>query len=330
MAKLLEHIVGHKKPIQKLLSAKQKNHLPHALLFKGPSGIGKLKTAFAFAQTLLCQKTPLACGVCPSCKQVEQKQSPHILFIKPEGLYIKTEAVRKVLKFLSLKTLAPARVIIIDSAHQLNASSANSLLKILEEPPEKTYFLLISSHPLTLPVTIRSRSQSLSFAPLSVQNLRTILEQTPDTKKNIQLLTEDENFFKASKGSMSHFNTWVENKNTMQQGFNLLTQVLKQKELSAWSTLNNLAKPRDKALFVCQGWQQIFRDAYLNKWGESNNLIHQNQKELLDILKKMPTYILEKCFQDLIKIEKDIKSYMDPALCFDYFLNRLNQEGLRT
>ena len=183
MAQLLNSICGHKFQLDKLLNAKKNKHLPHALLFSGPAGVGKKKVALALAQTLLCEKEYPACGKCDDCVNVEWENSQHILFIQPDGLYIKLESVRQISKFLSLQSFAPARIIIIDSADQMNLPSANSLLKILEEPPQDVYFILISSHLSALPVTIRSRVQTLRFLPLKPVELNAVIEMNQVAKK---------------------------------------------------------------------------------------------------------------------------------------------------
>ena len=124
MAQLIKNIYGHQKQLNKLLTAKKNNRLAHALIFSGPEGIGKTLSAYALAQSLLCEKAHPACGECSTCLQVEERKSFHILFIEPEGMYIKVESIRKILDFLSLQSLAPARVIIMKSAHKMNSASA--------------------------------------------------------------------------------------------------------------------------------------------------------------------------------------------------------------
>ncbi|MYE07483.1 MAG: DNA polymerase III subunit, partial [Oligoflexia bacterium] len=241
MAQLLNHICGHQLPLIKLLKAKQDRHLPHALLFSGPAGIGKKKVALALAQTLLCEKSYPACGECDDCINTEYENSQHVLFIQPDGLYIKSESIRQISKFISLQSFAPARVIIIDPADRMNLSSANSLLKILEEPPPNVYFILISSHLSALPVTIRSRVQILRFQPLKMEDLYTIIERNqkekleqkePGKKKKDKknekgtLFSPLENHWmiRASHGSMNNLEKWWENKELRDQALKLLKE----------------------------------------------------------------------------------------------------------
>ena len=332
MAQLLNNIYGHQPRLKTLLNAKKNKRLPHALLFAGPSGIGRKKAAWALAQSLLCEKQHPACGECSSCINVEQEKSQHILFIQPEGLYIKVESIRPISRFLALQSFAPARVIIIDSAHQMNPQAANSLLKILEEPPENVYFILISSHLSALPVTIRSRVQILRFLPLSEKDLRmTMKVSRQERQKNIK--SEEEEFqvedlewmIKASQGSMDNFEKWRENKEVKSKAFHLLKRAIGGGESCPFGELADLVKNREQALFVCLCWQQILRDACMVKLNSGDNVIHQDQKDILNLLETVSFGNLNVFFQKTMELEQDLKGYSDSVLAFDNLFFQMKQ-----
>ena len=167
MAILSEEVKGHEILQNRLNQAIVKDRLSHALLFTGPSGVGKKKMAWVLAQNLLCKKSSLACGRCPSCLKIENHQSEDVLLkvIKP---------------FLSLQTFAKAKIVIINEAHRLNMQSVNSLLKIIEEPPQKSFFILVSSSLASLPVTLRSRFQVIRFNPLSLSVMKELSSETEE------------------------------------------------------------------------------------------------------------------------------------------------------
>lgn len=139
--------------------------MPHALLMHGPAGIGKAGLAAQFARKLLCTGTaPMACGQCPSCHLFAADTHPDYQRIGPEepGKAIKVDAIRKLINDLALKPqYGGYRIFVIDQADQMNLSSANALLKTLEEPAERTLILLLSHRPGRLPLTILSRCQKL-------------------------------------------------------------------------------------------------------------------------------------------------------------------------
>jgi DNA polymerase-3 subunit delta' len=141
--------------------------VPQALLLVGREGVGKTLLAETFAKRLLC-RTPLeyACGVCASCRLFAAKTHPDFLCIEPEdkGKAIPVDAIRGLIANLALKPqYSGRRVVLIVPAHQMNVSSANSLLKTLEEPDEYTSLLLLTDSPQSLPATILSRCQRMDI-----------------------------------------------------------------------------------------------------------------------------------------------------------------------
>ena len=323
MAQLLKNIRGHQVPLRQLLTAKKNNHLPHALLFTGPSGIGKEKVAWALAQSLLCGKQHPACGECAACLKVEQRNNLDVLYIEPDGLYIKVDAIRYISRFVSLQSFSPARVVIIASAHLMNLQAANSLLKILEEPPENIYFILISSHLSALPVTIRSRVQTLRFLPLSVEELQEEIslkenrqkEEKGKDKAPLNNLMEKW-MVQAAHGRLDEWEKWQENKEIREQAFELLKKAVLIQDLFSFESLSDLVKKREQALFVCLCWQQILRDACMRKL-KSQDIIHRDQEELLNALSELSSNTLGDFFQKTVEMENDLKKYADSLLVFD-------------
>jgi DNA polymerase-3 subunit delta' len=153
---------------RKLVAYMDRARVPQALLLSGVAGVGKSRLAYAFAQRLLCQQPiDLACGECSSCRLFVAGTHPDFFLIEPEeqGRTITIHSVRALISSLSLKPqYAGHRVVIFQSAHQMNIAAANGLLKTLEEPDERTVVLLLSDAPAALPATIISRCQRLKLA----------------------------------------------------------------------------------------------------------------------------------------------------------------------
>ena len=149
---------------------------PHALLVFGPEGVGKRALAAHFARALLCE-APAAdgstCGACPGCRYVGAGQHPDLRIVEPvdideEGIVTPTEVIRidavRSLTQWSQRTShrGGAKVAIIAPAERMHAPTANALLKTLEEPPPRTYMLLVAHQPGRLLPTIASRCQRLA------------------------------------------------------------------------------------------------------------------------------------------------------------------------
>jgi len=145
----------------------QSGRVPQALLIVGKAGVGKTILAEAFSQKLLCRSpSEYACGECVSCKLYAAQTLPDFLRIEPEeaGKIIPVDAIRGLIAKLALKPqYSGRRVVLLSPAHQMNASSANSLLKTLEEPDSHTTLLLLTEAPHLLPATILSRCQRLDI-----------------------------------------------------------------------------------------------------------------------------------------------------------------------
>ena len=183
--------------------------LPHALLFKGREGIGKRAFALIFAKAYLCQKplaNHLACETCPSCEWFPLAH-PDFRYISPieneeDELSVKRKAVRKknivIDQIRELSTYCELtthqekgkRLVLIEPADQLNENASNALLKILEEPPEDTLFILVSSHAQKLIATIRSRCQLLELrGPTHDEALLFLKEQHIEDAENLLAFT---------------------------------------------------------------------------------------------------------------------------------------------
>ena len=176
-------VIGHDRPKQILKAALRSDQLAHAYLFFGDDSIGKRLTARMFAQAVNCDDPVSngsdACGRCWACRQTEQNIHPDIFYITPSGDQIKIGQIREMQDYLVYRPLIGRyKIYIVNDADQMNVPAANSLLKTLEEPPDHSLILLISSRPRHLLPTIRSRCQGLRFASLSITDVQEVVERT--------------------------------------------------------------------------------------------------------------------------------------------------------
>jgi len=143
--------------------------LPHAILLSGPEGVGKHHFARNITAAILClQQTEsgAACGECKHCLLMEAKTYPDLVHVLPEEdkNTISIDAIRELISKLHLtRHFDSKKVALIEYADSMNTSAANALLKTLEEPPAETIIILVTSAPLKLPATIRSRCHFVPF-----------------------------------------------------------------------------------------------------------------------------------------------------------------------
>lgn len=167
---------------QQLTAYGEQQRIPQALLFAGPDGLGKTALATAFAGTLLCSQPQAgkACQRCHACQLVAAGNHPDLIMIQPEevGKAIGIDTIRRLITRLSLKPhYEQQRVVIIQPADALNTAAANAFLKILEEPGERTQFILLTSYANRLLATVRSRCQKLLFLPPAPEQALVWLQQ---------------------------------------------------------------------------------------------------------------------------------------------------------
>ncbi|RLC09214.1 MAG: DNA polymerase III subunit delta' [Deltaproteobacteria bacterium] len=176
----------------------RKGTVPHALLFTGMEGVGKQSVAMMFAMACNCPDVtaqfPVVsgpshkasikhqasnlypCGVCRSCRKIQSGNHPDISLIEPSGAFIKIDQIRTLCHTLGMKPYeAEMRVVIIINAQAMNPESGNALLKVLEEPPDRTVLILTAIQTSDLLSTIVSRCQHIRFDPISREKLEYLL-----------------------------------------------------------------------------------------------------------------------------------------------------------
>lgn len=150
---------------------------PHALILYGKEGVGKSLLADTLVVGILCPQSShdLPCGNCQSCRWLASGFHPDLCEIKGEG-EIKVDEIRNIQQFSRLTPETGKKVVIIKHADRMNLNAANSLLKVLEEPPSDFCFILESSRIEKLPITVRSRCQSYFVKPPSMAQALTYLQ----------------------------------------------------------------------------------------------------------------------------------------------------------
>jgi DNA polymerase-3 subunit delta' len=192
-------IFGHEFLKQLLLKIEAERRVPNAVLFHGPPDVGKKSLAYGYIKVLNCKRGLAKGGRCDcrSCEKIARGVHPDVVIssLAPRSKQIVMDEARRIQELATLPPLeGRIRVVLIADADLLNPSAANSLLKILEEPPQHTLFLLVTTRPYAVLPTIRSRCVQLRVAPAPraelAQWLSSTLNLTPEKAHVAVLLAE--------------------------------------------------------------------------------------------------------------------------------------------
>jgi len=167
-------LVGQETVSHILSNAISHGKIAHAYLFSGPRGVGKTSSARILARAINCEKGPVPepCGTCPSCIEILEGSSVDVMEIDGAS----NNSVNDIRDLRERVRYAPSsgryKVYIIDEAHMLSDAAFNALLKTLEEPPPHVVFVLATTAPRKIPVTVLSRCQHLPFRRIPLQKIK--------------------------------------------------------------------------------------------------------------------------------------------------------------
>ncbi|GAA0608872.1 DNA polymerase III subunit gamma/tau [Virgibacillus siamensis] len=178
-----QDVVGQSQITRTLQNAIVQEKFSHAYIFSGPRGTGKTSAAKIFAKTINCEKAPVKepCNECDACRGIQDGSISDVIEMDAAS-HTSVEDIRDIrdkVKYAS--SVVPYKVYIIDEVHMISVNAFNALLKTLEEPPKHVVFILATTEPHKIPLTILSRCQRFDFKPISsqsiVERIKTIIEK---------------------------------------------------------------------------------------------------------------------------------------------------------
>ncbi|MCC6278571.1 MAG: DNA polymerase III subunit delta' [Oligoflexia bacterium] len=296
-------VLDHQRQLQYLKQLAKVPQKAPVLLFAGPSGVGKKLVAIGWAQALLCAEKDAPCGKCRHCLRVDSGNHPDVLrFQSEEGSTVKLEQARDLSQRAWMKPYEASRkVIVVDDFEKLTSQAANALLKTLEEPPEETYFVLLTSQVGAVLPTIISRAKVIHFGRLSQASLLKLKPDLPQWAIDTQL------------GSLDDVGLIADPK--FKQTFELATKALKSlwtyRTYDAFTQLGELSEEKNLALFTVRVWLLQIRSALVGKI--------ETVKTQTVALEKLSTGDLLKLSQLVVRLEQDIQSHINRSLAFEKF-----------
>ena len=322
----LRNIVGHEKPLDRLRGYIMRARIPHAFLFAGEEGVGKRLTAVNFAKALNCQKNlelfsettprtthndPDSCDECPSCVKVDKSAHPDIFLIGPEGdgRQITVSSVRSLQESLAYRPFEGLwKIAVIDDAETMNKSAANAFLETLEEPPQQSILIMVSSRPDTLLSTIRSRCHRINFSPLPLSEMGELLQE------KIGGLDHDGSLLLgALSGGRFGYAMNEDLLNRRDKSFSEFREMLCSPDKDVWADRESMDEWFD--------WSQLWlrEIAVLKATGKKELLINQDKEsDIMDVSGKAGLRDILRLASELNRIKGELKFNLNKQLTLNY------------
>ena len=283
-------ISGNSRVKKILIKALQRGRVPNSLLFCGPEGTGKRETALVLAKALNCQqKKDDACEVCVPCKAVNAGNFPDVIEIQPEGNVLKIEQMRLIKDIVYRRPMiGKRRVFIVAEAEKMTDEAANSLLKILEEPPLFSYIILLTHNPFLLLPTIKSRCQILNFLPISKEDIEKILKDKGYETEKARVLS-----------LIVHGN--------LKQALSLEWEEVQAKRGQAWQLFLSLLSKENLAQFL-RAFTSSSRSFFREEWEELMEILSSFCRDLILVKERSREQLLMNpdYEQEIRKAEKQV------------------------
>ena len=207
-----------------------------------------------------------------------------------------------------LKNIGSARVVIINEAHRLNSQAANVLLKTLEEPPEESYLICVTSTLLGVLPTIRSRSQAVRFSTLKPDELGKVVKAPPWA-------------LSVGRADLVNELLGLDEEPMRECTYGIWTLLLDGDVDGAFKKIKDQTKNREESCRTVWLWQQMLKAAWAHKVGRK----HQPWKgEVIERLAELDENQLSGLVLGVVQLEKDLAAQLERSLCFENYFYKVD------
>jgi DNA polymerase-3 subunit delta' len=334
-------VIGQDRILSLLDYSLKTNTIAHAYLLVGPRHVGKGTLAVNLAQALNCDGPEVPCGQCRSCQRILEGKHADVISISVDykiesavtsnSLEHKTEiGIKEMLELQRMANLPPyegkCKVFIIDDGEYLSTEAANSLLKILEEPPQRVVWLLLAAEEERLLPTIISRCQRLELKPVPSERVQEILISSYDVDANkAKLLTQ------LCHGRLGWALSALANDDILEQRsqrivklFSLLPAGLEQRFAYAQELASQLSQNRRAGAEIIEIWLVWWRDLMLIKGDCREAIINVDyDRTLEEQARGLSLSEIEGFLANLCLLQEEISKNVNPRLALEWLMLNL-------
>ena len=325
-------VIGQDKILSLLDYSLKTSTIAHAYLLVGPRHVGKGTLAFNLAQALNCDGPELPCGQCRSCQRILEGKHADVT---PIGLDSKTEiGIDDIRGLQRLANLPPyegkCKVFIIDDAEYLSTEAANSLLKILEEPPQRVVWLLLAAEEEHLLPTIISRCQRLELKPVPSERVQEILVNSYNVDANkAKLLTQlCHGRLGWALSALANDDILEQRSQRIAQVVSLLTASLGQRFAYAQELASQFSQNRRAGAEIIEIWLDWWRDLMLIKGDCQEAIINVDYKTVLEEQARgLNLSEIKEFLNSLCLLQDAISKNVNPRLASEWLMLNLPRKN---